>query len=98
MQKPSAQVLDEHAPWKPPKYEAADTAALQALAKGNATSEQQKRAIDWIVMHACGTYDFSYRPGTNDRDTNIALGRQFVGQQIVRQLKLKIGLLTRREP
>jgi hypothetical protein len=94
--KSERQAIADHAPWKPPAADPADTAALQALARGNATADQQKRALDWIVIAACGTYDFAYRPGENDRDTNVALGRQFVGQQIVKQLKLKIGLITAR--
>lgn len=94
MAKSERQAIAEHAPWKPPVADPADTAALQALARGNATMDQQKRALDWIVLKACGTYDFAYRPGESDRDTNVALGRQFVGQQIVKQLKMKIGLIN----
>jgi hypothetical protein len=95
--KADRQVLADHAPWKPPPYEDADAGALQALARGTATAEQQKRALDWIVTKAAGSYDWPYRPGLDDRDTNVALGRMFVGQQIVKLLKIKIGLL-RREP
>lgn len=88
-------ILAEHAPWKPPAYEDADVGALQALAHGRATMEQQKRALDWIILKACATYDFPYRPGNaeGERDTCVAIGRMFVGQQIVKLLKLKIGLL-----
>lgn len=97
MKRTDRQAIAEHSPWKPPAYEDADAAALQALARGTANSDQQKRALDWIVTKACATYDFPYRPGAEDRDTNLALGRMFVGQQIVKLLKIKIGLL-RREP
>lgn len=97
MKKSESQAIADHAPWKPPAFDPADAAALQALQRGNATPEQQKRALDWIVLKACATYDFAYRPGpVGERDTNIALGRQFVGQQIVKLLNLKIGLLTKR--
>ena len=96
--KSARQAVEDHAPWKPPAYDNADAAAIQALVKGNATADQQKRAIDWIVTKACGTYDFPYRPGAQDgdRDTCIAIGKMFVGQQIVKLMKLKIGLLTTR--
>lgn len=96
--KSERQAIAEHAPWKPPAFEPADADAIQACARGTATPEQQKRAIDWVVMHACGTYDFAYRPGgpEGDRDTCIALGRQLVGQQIVKLMKLKIGLISQR--
>lgn len=87
------EVLERFAPWKPPELEPADAEALQACMRGTATGEQQKRAITWVIEIAAATYDWSYRPGENDRDTNIALGRQFVGQQIVRALKIKVGQL-----
>lgn len=89
----------DHAPWKPAPFEDADAAALQALAKGSATADQQKRALDWIIIKACRTYDFPYRPGglEGERDTNIALGAVMVGQQIVKLMKIRIGLLRRSE-
>ena len=98
--KTDRQALAEHAPWKPPHVETADAAALQALAKGTASADQQRRALDWIVLQAARTYDLAYRPGAaeGERDTNFALGRQFVGMQIVKVLKLKIGLLERGNP
>ncbi len=60
--------------------------------------DQQKRALAWIINQACGTYDFAYRPGAleGERDTCIALGRQLVGQQIVKLLNLKLGMITTR--
>jgi hypothetical protein len=97
--KTQRQAIEDHAPWKPPSFEPADAAALQALARGSATMDQQKRALNWIVHNACATYDLAYRPGAGDgeRDTSFALGRQFVGQQIVKLLNLKIGLIKARE-
>jgi hypothetical protein len=91
------QAIADHYPWKPPAFDNADAAAIQALGTGSASSAQQKRALDWIITKAAGTYDFPYRPGgvEGERDTAIALGRMFVGQQIVKLLKIKIGLLRR---
>lgn len=95
--KSQRQAIDEHAPWKPPSFDPADAEAFQALARGNATGAQQKRALDWLVKSACSTYDMSYRPGEDGRrDTDFAEGRRFVGLQIVKLLNLKIGLLTKR--
>ena len=95
MKKTQRQALEDHAPWKPPAYEPADAGALQALQRGNATAEQQKRAVAWIINGACATYDLSYRPGEEGRrDTDFAEGRRFVGLQLVKMLKLKLGLLT----
>lgn len=94
MKKTERQALEDHRPWKPPKYEDQDVFAIQALAAGTATIEQQKRALTYIVEKVCATYDMSYRPGgpDGDRDTTFAEGRRFVGNHIVFLTKLKIGM------
>lgn len=91
------QAIDEHAPWRPPSYEEADVVAIQALARGTANLEQQRRALTWIIERAAGTYEMSYRPGGEDgaRDTVFAEGRRFVGNQVVKMTKLKVGQLGR---
>lgn len=86
------------APWLPVPWELSDVTALQSLQRGDADTYQQKRALNWIIQKAAATYDFPYRPGSDDRDTNIALGRQFVGQQIVKLLNLIPSELPRSEP
>ena len=78
-------------PITPPEYEYADVCAIQDLMAGEATPEQQKRALDWIIKKACGTYEQHYYP--NDRDTVLSLGRCFVGQQIVKLTKLDRSIL-----
>lgn len=83
---------ERHAPWKLPPFEPEDAAALQALQAGNATMSQQKRALTWIVTQAAAINDWAYRPDS-ERDTHIALGRQFVGQAIVSLLNKPIGAL-----
>lgn len=80
-------------PWHPAPYEDADTMALKALAAGNANEGQQRRALDWIVHSLCGTYDQPYRPGEGgDRDTVFACAKQFVGQQIVKQINRRMPM------
>ena len=74
-------------PWQPVPYDEAITGAIKALNSGNANEAQQKRALKWIIEIAAATYDLPYRP-ESDRDTTFACGRMFVGQQIVKQLKL----------
>ena len=77
-------------------FDDADAAAIQALGRGSASTDQQKRALDWIITKCCATYDMSYRPGEDGvRDTAFAEGRRFVGLQVVKLLKIKIGLLRR---
>lgn len=78
-------------PAVPAKYELADAGAIQALMRGDADEFQQKRALKWIVESAAGCYDFHYYEG--ERDTAFALGRAFVGQQIVKMTKLNLSAL-----
>ena len=90
--RPSRASLAQRAPWLPADWEPADAAALQAVAEGRATPDQQKRALDWIIMKAAGTYEPSYRPGGSegDRDTAFAEGRRFVGGQIVKLVTVSL--------
>lgn len=76
-------------PWHPAPYDEVDTFAIKSLAAGTANSGQQQRALDWIVHTLCGTYDLSFRPGTEgDRDTVFAEGKRHVGMQIVKMTKI----------
>lgn len=86
MKKPDA------APWKPVPWEPADAGAIQALARGDATADQQKRALDYIINNIAGTYDLSYRPDS-DRDSAFAEGKRFVGLQIVTKLNLNLAAI-----
>lgn len=76
----------------PADYDVADAAALQALGRGEASPEQQRRALRWIIEGAANTYDLSYRP----QDTGamaFSEGRRFVGLQMVKLLKFNLGAL-----
>ena len=53
-----------------------------------------KRALDWIIMKAAGTYDEPFVPGQSDV-TNYRLGRRSVGLAIVKLMKLKPELLNK---
>ncbi len=76
--------------WKPGKsefepasWDVADAAAVKALARGDASPNQQQRALDWIIKHAAMTYDEAFVPGQPDvsdyRAGRISVGRQIVG-------------------
>lgn len=81
--------------FEPAHYKKADIYALQALQTGTANEQQQKRALDWIINHACKTYDMSFRPGADgERDTCFAEGRRFVGNQIIKLTKLDPSKVT----
>lgn len=84
------------APWFPAKYELADARAIKNLAAGTASSEQQQRALKWIIENVAAYYDLSYFP-TSDRDTSFAEGKRFVGSQIVKMLKIDLDALKRNE-
>lgn len=77
--------------WDPSPWAPADAGALKALMRGDAPPHLQQRAVQFIVYQLCGTYEPAFRPGGADaeRETQFALGKQFVGQQIVGLLKVK---------
>lgn len=80
-------------PHIPPPYDVADVAAWQAIERGDATQHQQQRALKWLIEQAAGTYQMQYYD--TDRATSFALGRAFVGQQIVKLLRLNASALRR---
>ena len=73
----------------PPEWELPDAAAWQAMAKGEATGEQQQRALNWLINNACGTYDLEYRP--LEREHVFVSGRRFVGLAVVKMLRLNLA-------
>lgn len=75
----------------PAKFMAADAEAIQALFRGEAGKDQQKRALKWILEDACGLPVWGFRE--TQRETDIALGRHFVGQQIVGLSKIVLSKL-----
>ena len=92
-------VLNDNAPWRPPHWELADATALKQLHAGTASPEMQKRALAYILDGLCGIQDWPYRPGGEEgaRDTSIALGRQFVGHQILKLIKIDLSKVRRNE-
>lgn len=82
-----------HAAWMPVRYELAEAHALRALASGTANAEQQKRAMEWLIHKACGTYEMSFRP-EGDRETIFAEGRRFVGLQVVKLVNMPASVLA----
>ena len=83
-----------HGP-EPAKFTSSDVSAIQALLAGTANDGQQKHALNWILDSACVLPLWPYR--ADQRETDIALGRQFVGQQIVGLLSINISALRQRE-
>lgn len=57
------------------------TRAIKALAAGNASDSQQKRALDWIIETAAGLKLDPFNENPNV--TSYMVGRQSVARQIV---------------
>lgn len=76
-------------PWLPLSPSKADAAALRALFQATADSEQQRRAMQYILEIICDRDGMSFRSGPDGvRETDFAEGRRWVGNQIVRLSKL----------
>lgn len=88
-------VVAEPPPYNPALYELADASAVQAMARGEASAEQQQRVLNWIINAVAGTYDMDYRHDA--RDHAFTSGRRFVGLQIIKILKINVGALSKRE-
>lgn len=83
-------------PWLPVPFAKADAYAIKALARGEATEEQQKRALEWFVYTASVADDLSYRPGVDgDRATAFAEGRRFVGLQTLKLVNIRSDVLEK---
>lgn len=87
-----ATVAAEHAPWLPTPWDPADALSVQRLSQGQANTAEQKRALEWI-LRATGVNDQPYRPGGEDgrRETDFALGKQMVGREIVKMIKINLA-------
>lgn len=83
-------------PWHPAEYDLFDITALQALARGEANEQQQRRALDWIITKAAMTYDEPFVEGKPDASAYLA-GRMSVGRQIVKLLKLDPAMMKTKE-
>ncbi len=91
--KTPSEALAENAPWMPVKYEDSDAGAIQALARGDASPHQQKDALEFIIGTVSGRTSMSFRPGEDGRrDTDFAEGRRFVGDTLVKLMKVKVTL------
>lgn len=70
-------------------YEPGDAGAAKALLAGEATPEQQKRFMLWLVNNACGYNEVAWEP-ENERATSFEAGRRFVAVQVIKITKLNL--------
>lgn len=79
----------ERDPWLPAPYDKSDVAAFRAFAEGRAEPYQQALVLDWILK-ACGTHENPFRPGQDGaRDSDFAMGKQSIGQQMLKLMHLR---------
>ncbi len=98
--------------WKPAKYDVREHRAIQTLAVYAQGAERPwpageeppvpspydvKLAFDWIIHKAAQTYDDPFSPGQNDV-SHYVMGRQSVGRQIIKLMKLKTSVHDNKEP
>jgi hypothetical protein len=82
--------------FQPAPYELADLTAVQAVADGRASAEQQKRAMRWIVEKACDAYGLGWHP-ESAHAASFCSGRRFAGLQIVKAINLNTAVLRKAE-
>lgn len=84
---------------QPVEWTNADANAAQAMERGDATAEQQRRFMAWLLHSAAGLNEVSYRPGglEGDRDTAFAEGRRFVALQVRKLLLVNLAKIQERE-
>ena len=92
--RPARGVPPRFNPMAPAAYDDLDVEAVKAVAAGNASEGQQKRAIAWIVHKAAMTYDEVFVPGQPDVGHHLT-GRRNVGNQILKLVNTPIHLLTK---
>lgn len=100
--KPAVDPKLGRAAWLRAEFDVDDVYALQGLARGDATPQQQKDALRFVIERVCETYGFSFRPGgpEGERETCLAEGKRVVGLQLVHIINLPprvVGEMKRRK-
>lgn len=74
----------------------ADVVAIKALAAGEATPEQQKRALEAITGRIACADDMSFRADDHGgtRETDFAEGKRYVGLQVRKLVNTPLHILT----
>lgn len=75
-------------------FEPADVHAIKALYAGTADEDQQQRAFRWITQKACLLEGTPYVKG-DPHDSSFNMGRQFVGLEITKLVKLNVEELRK---
>jgi len=71
-------------PWTPVSLKKDEARAIAAVARGEGSDIQQKKAISVIISRICAADDMEFRPDDKggERATVFAGGKRFAGEQI----------------
>jgi len=83
--------LPDSCAYKPVDVEITMAATCQALMRGDATPDQQRKVLPWIVDQVCRAHDLEWRP--DERECSFAGGRRFVGLQLMKFIKVSLTAL-----
>lgn len=74
----------------------ADVLAIKMLAQGEATAEQQKRALEAIIGRVACADELSFRADDHGgtRETDFSEGKRYVGLQLRKLLNTPLDILT----
>lgn len=74
----------------------ADAAAIKAVAAGDATPEQQRRAIEAIIGRVACADELSFRADDHGgtRETDFSEGKRYVGLQLRKLISTSLDILT----
>ena len=86
----------EHPAFKCRKPSKAEANAFKRLYEGTAQPHQQQMALKYLVDALCRPHDMLYLPG-DPESTAFLNGRAFVGQKILKLIKVPIGKLALQE-
>lgn len=73
----------------PPGWLLHEVAAVQALGRGEADADQQKLALDFVILKLANTYGDTFDP--DSRVSAFNDGKRKVGQELVMSLKLNLA-------
>ena len=81
-----------------PTAELADAVAVKALWSGEATPDQQKRAVEWLTKNVCLVGDLSFNLAEGPRASDFTEGKRWVGAMLIWCAKTSIREMTDRWP
>lgn len=87
---------DRRGEWFAYHHKIADVAAVQAIAEGRASEDQQKRGMRWIIETLGMAYQDTFNPDS-ERVSTFVQGRRFVGLKLVAMLRVDVADLKKRQ-